>query len=88
MAATPSNFSSNQRDNNAKQISQPRRSIFTVLKDMENEVKDLQTDNKNLRQRLQQLKLELKDERIKYHNTQAISEVRDGLFLIDIVFKN
>ena len=69
---------------------QQRRSVFVILDEMQQRVKDLQAENKQLKSGLQDLRRQVKDEKIKYFNTQALIEVRDGMrfWFHTIVFRN
>ena len=55
-----------------------KRTVLTVLHEMQDLAKEVKNTNRALADSIQRKQLVLKDERIKYHNTRELTEVRDG----------
>ena len=58
-----------------------KRTVLTVLHEMQDLAKEVKNTNRALSDSIQRKQLALKDERINYHNTRELTEVRDGLNL-------
>ena len=61
-----------------------KRTVLTVLHEMQDLAKEIKNSNRALSDSIQRKQLALKDERIKYHNTRELTEVRDGFCLFNL----